>query len=540
MNRPPLAALALLCASGVATALASPAQAAPAQAGTAVLAAAASPRSAAAAPEDGARADAARDTARRAARDLAGLGPRDALVAVDTVLEAQGRSHVRFRRTHAGLEVVGGDVVVHQGGAGDDSLTGPTTRVRVATRPTVTAASAVRTARARLDLQDESARRDLVVLAVGDPPRLAWRVEVRGARADGSPVGELVFVAARGSRDVLDRWPSVLAETGTGQGHYVGTVPVESTLGSQGVYSMVDGTRGASRTYDASLGRRGVNPLVTDLDNVWGDGRLADPQTTAVDAHHGAAATWDFYEDDFGRIGIGDDGVGASSLVHAGRFANAFWDDYCFCMTYGDGGGGLGPLTSYDIVGHEMTHGVTSATAGLIYRGEPGGLNEASSDILGTMVEFSADSAADPGDYVLGSEVFRRYDPATRYIRRMDDPHADGLSLSCYSRRVPKVDVHYSSGPANHFFYLLAEGSGPKEIGGTAHDSATCDGTTVAGIGRDQATAIWYRALTLYMTPRTDYRAARTATVRAAKDLYGAGSVPVATVRAAWSAVRVG
>lgn len=535
MNRPPLVAVALLCASGLAAALVAPAQAAPA-----ALTAAAVPRSPGVAPEDGARAGAARDTARRAARDLAGLGARDALVAVDTVLEAQGRSHVRFQRTHAGLEVVGGDVVVHQGGADGDSLTGPTTRLRVATRPTVPAASAVRTARARLDLQDESARRDLVVLAVGDPPRLAWRVEVRGARADGSPVGELVFVAARGSGGVLDRWPSVLAETGTGQGHYVGTVPVESTLGSQGVYSMVDPTRGAGRTYDASLGRRGVNPLVTDTDNLWGDGTLADPQTTAVDAHHGAAATWDFYEDGFGRIGIGDDGVGASSLVHAGRFANAFWDDYCFCMTYGDGRGGLGPLTSYDIVGHEMTHGVTSATAGLVYRGEPGGLNEATSDILGTMVEFSADSATDPGDYVLGGEVFTRYDPATRYIRRMDDPHADGLSLSCYSRRVARVDVHYSSGPANHFFYLLAEGSGAKEIDGIAHDSPTCDGSAVSGIGREQATAIWYRALTIYMTPRTDYRAARGATVQAAKDLYGPGSVPVVAVRSAWSAVRVG
>ncbi|VXB97032.1 M4 family metallopeptidase [Nocardioides sp. AX2bis] len=536
MHRPSLVAVALLCVSGAATALAAPGQAAPA------TPAAGAARAAAAAPDGGARAVAARDDARRAARDLAGLGARDALVATDTVLEPQGRSHVRFQRTYAGLEVVGGDVVLHQGGADGDSLTGPTTRVRVATRPTVAAASATRTARAQLDLQDESARRDLVVLAVGDPPRLAWRVEVRGARADGSPAGELVFVAARGSDGsggVLDRWPSVLAETGTGQGRYVGTVPVEATRGSQGVFSMVDPTRGASRTYDVSLGRRGVYPVVTDADNTWGDGTLADPQTTAVDAHQGAATTWDFYEDRFGRIGIGDDGVGASSLVHAGRFANAFWDDYCFCMTYGDGGGGLGPLTSYDIVGHEMTHGVTSASAGLVYRGESGGLNEATSDILGTMVEFSAGSATDPGDYVLGSEVFKKYDPATRYIRRMDDPRADGRSLSCYSPRAASVDVHYSSGPANHFFYLLAEGSGAKEINGIAYDSPTCNGAAVSGIGREEATAIWYRALTIYMTPRTDYRAARGATSQAARDLYGAGSVEVATVRAAWAAVRV-
>ena len=61
----------------------------------------------------------------------------------------------------------------------------------------------------------------------------------------------------------------------------------------------------------------------------------------------------------------------------------------------------------------------------------------------------------------------------------------------------------------------------------------------MSGIGREQATAIWYRALTIYMTPRTDYRAARGATVRAARDLYGAGSVQVVTVKAAWAAVRV-
>ena len=86
----------------------------------------------------------------------------------------------------------------------------------------------------------------------------------------------------------------------------------------------------------------------------------------------------------------------------------------------------------------------------------------------------------------------------------------------------------------------LAEGSGAKQINGIAHDSSTCDGSAVSGIGREQATAIWYRALTIYMTPRTDYRAARGATVQAAKDLYGPGSAPVVAVRSAWSAVRVG
>jgi Zn-dependent metalloprotease len=100
--------------------------------------------------------------------------------------------------------------------------------------------------------------------------------------------------------------------------------------------------------------------------------------------------------------------------------------------------------------------------------------------------------------------------------------------------------VHYSSGIGNHFFYLLAEGSGPKSINNVPHSSATCNGSTVTGIGRTQAAAIWYRALTVYMTSSTNYAGARTATLNAASDLYGSSSAQRNAVAAAWSAVSVG
>jgi Zn-dependent metalloprotease len=100
--------------------------------------------------------------------------------------------------------------------------------------------------------------------------------------------------------------------------------------------------------------------------------------------------------------------------------------------------------------------------------------------------------------------------------------------------------VHYSSGVGNHFFYLLAEGSGAKTFGGVAHNSTTCNGSTLTGIGRAAAQQIWYRALTVYMTSSTNYAGARTATLNAARDLYGAGSTQYASVAAAWSAVSVG
>ena len=84
--------------------------------------------------------------------------------------------------------------------------------------------------------------------------------------------------------------------------------------------------------------------------------------------------------------------------------------------------------------------------------------------------------------------------------------------------------MHYSSGVANHFFYLLAEGSGAGPSAAWTTRSPTCNGSTVTGIGRAKAEKIWYRALTVYMTSSTNYAGARTATINAATDLYGPSS----------------
>ena len=103
---------------------------------------------------------------------------------------------------------------------------------------------------------------------------------------------------------------------------------------------------------------------------------------------------------------------------------------------------------------------------------------------FGTLVEFHAANANDPGDYLIGEE----FDLANHAgFRRMDRPSSDGSSYDCWSSGVGNADVHYSSGVGNHFFYLLAEGSGAKTIGGVAHNSPTCNGSTVTGIGRDAA-----------------------------------------------------
>jgi Zn-dependent metalloprotease len=166
-------------------------------------------------------------------------------------------------------------------------------------------------------------------------------------------------------------------------------------------------------------------------------------------------------------------------------------------------------------------------------------MNESTSDIFGSMVEFYTENNHDVADYVIGEEIFTQYDPANNYIRRMDQPSLDGASKDCWYAGVGNINVHYSSGIGNHFFYLLSEGSGQKTINGIDYDSPTCDGSTINGIGRDKAEQIWYKALTEEWVPSSDYHDARDGTLNAAKALYGAGSPEYDAVDAAWAAVAV-
>ncbi|WP_346535697.1 M4 family metallopeptidase [Micromonospora sp. DPT] len=446
--------------------------------------------------------------------------------------DADGTEHVRLNRYSDGLPVLGGDVVVHLGkgnawrGA-SQSLTAapgrvPKAKLSKAAAGRVALAASTATGRTVSGTQ-------LVHDADQAGTALAYEVVVGGTYADGTP-SELHVLVDATTGAVRDSWEGVQRD-GTGNTFHSGSVTVGSTAAG-GTWQLADATRGNHRTYDLNGGTSGTGTLVTNAGNVFGDGTLANRQTAAADAAYGAQKTWDYYLSTHGRRGIRNDGVGAYSRVHySSNYANAFWSDSCFCMTYGDGGSGWYPLTSLDVAGHEMTHGITSNTAGLRYSGESGGLNEATSDIFGTLVEFSAANSKDPGDYLIGEKLRSSGVP----LRYMDQPSKDGSSADCWSSGVGRLDVHHSSGVANHFFYLLAVGSGSSSYG----TSPTCNGSTVAGIGNAKAGAIWYRALTTYMTSRTNYAGARTATLSAARDLYGAGSVEYNTVAAAWSAVSV-
>ncbi|WP_369195761.1 M4 family metallopeptidase [Streptomyces djakartensis] len=476
----------------------------------------------------------------------------------DVVVDPDGTRHVRYDRTYRRLPVLGGDFVLHLNPDGSHrgtsrattaALSLPTVTPRIAApRAAGLAAGLLRAAHLGESLKKLTAKPHLVVDALHGAPKLAWQTDAVAHDEDGNPVGRTVLTdAGTGAR--IDTWDTLESVSGDGRSLYSGTVPLRTTE-SGGSYTLKDATRGGTHTGDAQhrtdqcllticLTRAPATPF-TDADNHWGTGDAADRATVAVDAQYGTDVTWDYYRQVHGREGIAGDGKGSFNRVHYGKdYNNAFWDDTCFCMTYGDGDGTLmGPLVSLDVAGHEMSHGVTSKTAALRYSGESGGLNEATSDIFGTLVEFHADNAEDRGDWRIGEKVVRS-GLGREALRFMDEPSRDGKSADCWSDKVAGLDVHYSSGVANHFAYLLAEGSGKKTINGVDHDSPTCDGSTVTGVGRAALGRIWYRALTVYMTSSTDYPAARTATLTAAKDLYGADSAEHRAVAAAWKAVSV-
>ncbi|MFI5985369.1 M4 family metallopeptidase [Streptomyces sp. NPDC051555] len=442
-----------------------------------------------------------------------------------TTTDADGTTHTHYDRAIGGIPVLGGDLIVHQRPDGTRTTTDATApaalRAAAATAATTFAAAPAAAAR-------PGARR--IIWAATDTPAPAWDTVTRTPRPDGTP-SELHTVTDARSGAVLGSYDTVHA--GSGNSQYAGTVPL-GTNPSGSLFQLRDLPRGDQRTLDAQNQSTG-GILFTDADDVWGNGKPTNRQTAGVDVHYGTAVTWDFYRGVLGRNGIRGDGRGVVSRVHYGtNFNNAFWDDSCGCVSYGDGAPGSGkPPTSLDIVGHELAHGLTSATARLLYSGESGGLNEGTSDILGTAGEFFAENPTDIGDYLIGERVYKGA------LRTMDRPSSDGVSRDYWSSDIGNLSPDAASGPARHFFYLLSEGSGRKVINGITYDSPTYDGSKLLGISREKAVRVWYRALSVYMTSTTNYSRARVATLQAATDLYGAGSPERAAVAATWNAVNV-
>jgi len=467
-----------------------------------------------------------------------GLGTSEALVVKDVINDTDGSTHVRYNRTFNGLRVIGGDLVSHRDEAGavknvDWNSSG---KVAVASLTPKVALASAKAAGATMassehatTLATSATKGEMVVYAGGATPKLAYDVLTEGIKADQTP-SRLHTIVDADTGATLSTWDEI--KTGSGDGIFVGKVSIGTAAG----FSMRDLSGNTTTDLRGSRSVTAAGTTFTDADDIWGNGLASDRASAGVDAHFGAGKTFEYFKTAQGRNGIWNNGVGARSRVHYGNaYVNAFWDGKQ--MTYGDGAGNTNPLVALDVAGHEMSHGVTENTANLDYSGDAGGLNEATSDIFGTAVEWFTNNAADTPDYLIGEKLNLNGDGTP--LRSMDKPSKDGASKDCWSSSLKLLDPHQSSGPLNHWFYLAAEGSGAKVVNGVSYNSPTCNASTVTPIGRDKAAKIWYRTLSTYLTSNSTYAAAREGAIKSAKDLFGVASLECKGTAAAFSAIAV-
>jgi Zn-dependent metalloprotease len=285
----------------------------------------------------------------------------------------------------------------------------------------------------------------------------------------------------------------------------------------------------AQRTvYDAQHGGQASLPG----QKVRGEGDPATGDDSANEAYDGAGATYDFYEQVFSRNSIDGGGMDIVSSVHFGvGYDNAFWNGSQ--MVYGDGSGHIfatGHLTkSIDVIGHELTHGVTQFTSGLTYHRQSGALNEHFSDVGGILIkQRSLGQTADQADWLIGEGTLV---PALgKALRSMKAPGTafagdrQPADMDHYQdlpdNNLPGNDnggVHINSGIPNHAFYLAA-----TAIGGNAWETAG---------------HIWYTTFTEKLDSTADFKTAAEATVEVAGDAYSQDVQD--KVRSAWQQVGV-
>ena len=245
----------------------------------------------------------------------------------------------------------------------------------------------------------------------------------------------------------------------------------------------------------------------------------------ANQAYDGLGATYDYYWSVFERDSIDGQGMPLLGCVHYGtNYDNAFYDDAGH-MFFGDGDGRLLTQTTagIDVIGHELTHGVTQHEANLTYSGQSGALNESVSDVFGIQVKQRAlKQDVTTSDWLIGADIVGpELQPALRSMKAPGtaNPHDD--QPADMDHYVPGGDVHTNSGIPNRAFYVVA--------------------TTLGGNSWDAAGPIWYATLCdPALHPGASFSQFAKLTLKHAQRDHGRTSREADAVRAGWEAVKVG
>ncbi len=473
-----------------------------------------------------------------------------------------GYRHQRYAQFYKGVRVEYGDYTVHSKNGMIQAMSGELKKIKgLSTTPAVPARAALQKALAFV-----GAKKYMWQV----PEQEAWIKQLKNdSRATFYPEGELVVVQNYLSQDKEKQGQQVLAwkfdvyaqeplsrdyiyvdahsgevvhkdaiikhaaASATAATRYSGTKTI-TTDSYSGSYRLRDYSRGSGiETYNCKTGTSYNSATdFTDGDNSWTSGEYNNTakDNAALDAHWAAQMTYDYFKNKHNRNSYDGNGAAIKSYVHYDvSYENAFWNGSV--MTYGDGATRFDALTSLDVGAHEIGHAVCSSTANLVYSNESGALNEGLSDIWAAAVEQFAAPAK--STWLIGEDI----DKQRPSLRSMSDPNAESQpdtykGTYWYSGTGDNGGVHTNSGVLNHWFYILSVGkSGTNDIGVSFN---------VAGIGIEDAAKIVYRMESVYMTSNSNYADARTFAIKAAEDIFGAGSNQVVQTTNAWNAVGVG
>ncbi|WP_066391117.1 M4 family metallopeptidase [Neobacillus mesonae] len=472
--------------------------------------------------------------------------PDKKLKVKDTQKDKLGMTHVRFNQSINGVNVEGSEVIVHFNK--DNEVVSVNGRINqtideaaVDTTATLSSDAALKKAMSSVNAPAEltyEPTTELVVYPFEGENHTAYKVNVNFMGDE--PGNWFVFVDAK-TGEVVDKYNGLMHadEMKTQKGAGKGVHGAHRELHISQVKDPQSGTKFALADY-AHEGLEGILTYDAKNDNIASNDTLyvgdsasfkGDYDRALVDAHYNSEKVYDYYLNEHGRNSLDGNGMAIISRVHYGNnYNNASWNGRW--MTYGDGDGEfmISLSAGLDVAAHEMTHGVITHSANLVYRNQPGALNESFADVFGALV--------DDKDWEMGEDIMAPAAKAngTTVLRSLSNPN--GVVVANEQRRAYSTNGGVYPAHMDEFYHMpLNVDNGGVHV----NSSITNHAAYLIGqeIGRHKLGQIYYRALTVYLTANSDFSDARKAIVQSAIDLYGEGSKEVAATNSGFDAVGI-
>lgn len=482
-----------------------------------------------------------------------GLNPKNFDV-IQVQNDELGYTHIKLQQTHARTPVYAAQAIVHFKNNKPDSFNGtyyPETTQNLPATPALSTEQTLNIAKRNLEkthtLQDLS---EQTIKIVPELPQLETVVFFSNENSQLTPhfahhftifanlLERFEYFIDANSGKILNQYASSCAIDGpfttqatdlNNQQRTINTYKVGANYyfldAAKAMFSLPQSTlpndpKGAIWTVDATnTYGNGLNiSQIANSNNSWNNPK-------AVSAHYNGEYAYNYFKNTFNRNSIDGQGNNIVSVINVNDpstgqgMDNAYWNGYA--MFYGNGATAFKPLAgSLDVAGHEMTHGIVQSTANLAYQGESGAINESMADVFGAMI--------DANDWLIGEDVVKPASFPSGALRSLQDPHNGGTSLNTpgyqprilsekYTGSQDNGGVHINSGIPNWAYYKFA-----------------------TSVGKTKAQAVYFRALTSYLTRSSTFADLRVAVVQAATDLHGANSTEVAAANQAFGDVGIG